>query len=204
MVLSIILSGVNDGIGYTEGRCFSVWPRTHFWFVTLYKLTYFNYRQNCGAATIESYVAATEHNTPLRHRGDLSLLYPLVWSVTVEATTTHMYVFFLPDRKCTFMTFYTLIERYTANTIIVALNGKLSKIVYRSLWVGISRPLVCESKFYHMMSWKWNMDQSNVSVQVTCQVVVDWQRPAKSNYDLLLSSTSKFNWIHYLNDVKLS
>ena len=48
--------------------------------------------------------------------------------------------------------------------------------------------------FYHMMSLKWNMDQSNVSVQVTCQVVVDWQRPAKSNYDLLLSSTSKFNW----------
>ena len=43
-------------------------------------------------------------------------------------------------------------------------------------------------KFYHMMSWKWNMDQSNVSVKVTCQVVVDWQRPAKSNYDLLLSS----------------
>ena len=57
--------------------------------------------------------------------------------------------------------------------------------------------------FYHMMSWKWKMDQSNVSIQVTCQVVVDWQRPAKSNYDLLLSSTSKFNWMHYLNDVKL-
>ena len=61
----------------------------------------------------------------------------------------------------------------------------------------------CYLWFYHMMSWKWNMDQSNVSVQVTCQVVVDWQRPAKSNYDLLLSSTSKFNWMHYLNDVKL-
>ena len=57
-------------------------------------------------------------------------------------------------------------------------------------------------KFYHMMSWQWNMDQSNVSVQVTCQVVVDWQRPAKSNYDLLVSSTSKFNWMHYLIDVK--
>ena len=53
------------------------------------------------------------------------------------------------------------------------------------------------------MSWKWNMDQSNVSVQVTCQVVVDWQQPAKSNYDLLLSSKSKFNWIHYLNDVEI-
>ena len=58
-------------------------------------------------------------------------------------------------------------------------------------------------RFYHMMSWKWKMDQSNVSIQVTCQVVVDWQRPAKSNYDLLLSSTSKFKWMHYLIDVKL-
>ena len=57
--------------------------------------------------------------------------------------------------------------------------------------------------FYHMMSWKWKMDQSYVSIQVTYQVVVDWQRPAKSNYDLLLSSTSKFNWMHYSNDVKL-
>ena len=62
---------------------------------------------------------------------------------------------------------------------------------------------VCSGSFYHMMSWKWKMDQSYVSIQVTCQVVVDWQRPAKSNYDLLLSSTSKFNWMHYLNDVKL-
>ena len=54
------------------------------------------------------------------------------------------------------------------------------------------------------MSWKWNMDQSNVSVQVTCQDVINWQRPAKSNYYLLLSLTSKFNWMHYLNDVKIN
>ena len=41
------------------------------------------------------------------------------------------------------------------------------------------------STFYHMMGWKWNVDKSNLSIQVTCRVVVNWQWPAKSNYDLL-------------------
>ena len=61
--------------------------------------------------------------------------------------------------------------------------------------------------YYRMQSSliaAWNMDQSNhVFVQVTGQVVINWQRPAKSNYDLFLSFISKFNWMHYFNDVKL-
>ena len=115
----------------------------------------------------------------------------LSWVMTLAVNGTHS--------LSTKFNVVLLMIRSMKHTQLVRLNDKLfpGSFLESVTWLSNS------SIFYHMMSWKWKMDQSNVSIQVTCQVVVDWQRPAKSNYDLLLSSTSKFNWMHYLNDVKL-